>query len=95
MHYNALKLIVVLNSHPKISPVIYHVFASEVVAPPQRPTAEISYSNPLGSPCTLTGDLHGAIQAPNNRIERLKYQGRLQINTLISVPDSLSAKCVP
>ena len=37
-------------------------FVSEVVAPPQRPTAAILYSNPLGCPCTLTGDLHGALQ---------------------------------
>ena len=70
-----------------------NTFASEVVAPPQRPTAAILYSNPLGCPCTLTGDLHGEIKAPKNRIEHLKYQGRLQTNTLISVPDSLSAKC--
>ena len=45
-------------------------FASEVVAPPQRPTAAILYSNPLGCPCTLTGDLHGAIQVLENRIEK-------------------------
>ena len=31
-----------------------------VVAPPQRPTAAILYSNPHGCPCTLSGDLHGA-----------------------------------
>ena len=30
-----------------------------VVAPPQRPSAAILYSNPLGCPCTLSGDLHG------------------------------------
>ena len=30
-----------------------------VVAPPQRPTAAILYSNPHGCPCTLSGDLHG------------------------------------
>ena len=34
-------------------------FASEVVAPPQRPSAAILYSNPHGCPCTLTGVLHG------------------------------------
>ena len=35
----------------------------QVVAPPQRPTAAILYSNPLDSPCTLSGDLHGAAEA--------------------------------
>ena len=34
-----------------------------VVAPPQRPTAAILYSNPHNSPCTLSGDLHGAAEA--------------------------------
>ena len=34
-----------------------------VVAPPQRPTAAILYSNPHDSPCTLSGDLHGAAEA--------------------------------
>ena len=31
------------------------------VAPPQRPTAAILYSNPHGCPCTLSGDLHGGV----------------------------------
>jgi len=44
-----------------------YVFASEVVPPPQRHTAAILYSNPLGCPCTLFGDLHGAIQVLKNR----------------------------
>ena len=41
-------------------------------APPQRPTAAILYSNPLGSPCTLTlsGDLHRAIQVLKNRLTK-------------------------
>ena len=36
------------------------VLFSVVVGSPQRPTAAILYSNPLDSPCTLTGDLDGA-----------------------------------
>ena len=32
MHYNALKLIVVLNSHPKISPVSYGDFVKVAFA---------------------------------------------------------------
>ena len=34
-------------------------FVSVVVAPPQRPTAAILYSNPHGCQCTLSGVLHG------------------------------------
>ena len=32
---------------------------SAVVHSPQRPTAALSYSNPHGCPCTLSGALHG------------------------------------
>ena len=39
--------------------VITVVLFSVVVGSPQRPTAANLYSNPLDSPCTLTGDLNG------------------------------------
>ena len=38
---------------------VVYLVALKVVPPPQRPTAAILYSNPLGCPCTLSGDLHG------------------------------------
>ena len=44
-----------------------------VVAPPQRPTAAILYSNPLCCPCTLSGDLHGAIQVIKNRLMKTDF----------------------
>ena len=44
-----------------------------VVARPQRPTAAILYSNPHGCPCTLSGDLHGAIQVLKNRLTKTEF----------------------
>ena len=50
--------------------------------PPQGPTAAILYSNPLNSPCTLTGFCLGAAEVVENFSCRDRYNKQTKIFAL-------------